>query len=396
MPVRLFSNARLITPSGPVSPGWLLVEGSCIDRLGPGQPPAAVQGPSIQAIDCQGGFLMPGFIDLHVHGALGHEVMDANPEGLRAMARFYAAHGVTGFLATTWTASQAAIRKVLNNLGPLTGAIPGGASLLGIHLEGPYLNPARCGAQDVDLIRRAEPVEAMEFLDTGLVRLVALAPEFPENLWLVDECLRRGITVAAGHTAATYEQMASAVQRGVRQVTHCYNAMSPLHHRAPGVVGAALTMPEIRCELIADKIHVHPGAMQLAYQAKGPDGIILITDAIRGTGLPEGEYPIDDHRRMTIKDHAARLPDGTLAGSVLTLERGLFNFAAAANRPFAELWAASSRSAAQAIGLDQCKGSLLPGYDADLVLLDEDVKVKMTVVNGEPVYIEPKKNAGKV
>ena len=389
MSVRLFTNARLITPSGPISPGWLLVDGSRIERLGQGQPPAVLQGPSIQAIDCQDGFLMPGFIDLHVHGALGHEVMDANPEGLRAMARFYAAHGVTGFLATTWTASQAAIREVLKNLEPLTGAIPGGASLLGIHLEGPYLNPARCGAQDVDLIRRADPQEVAEFLETGLVRLVALAPEFPENLWLVDECVRRGITVAAGHTAATYEQMAAAVQHGVRQVTHCYNAMSPLHHRAPGVVGAALTMPEIRCELIADNIHVHPAAMRLAFQAKGPDGIILITDAIRGTGLPEGEYPIDDHRRMTIKDHAARLPDGTLAGSVLTLERGLVNLAAAANRPFTELWASSSRTAAQAIGLGQRKGSLLPGYDADLVLLDREGKVKMTVINGEPVFIAP-------
>ena len=329
---RLFFGCQVITPMGLLSPlAWLRVEGSRIKDLGPGYAPTPVPGE--QMIDCQGGYLMPGFIDLHVHGALGHEVMDADPDGLREMARFYAAHGVTGFLATTWTASQTAIRKVLDALGPLTGPIPGGASLLGIHLEGPYLNPARCGAQDKALIRRANPTEAVEFLETGLVRLVALAPEFPENLWLVDECMRRGVTVSAGHSDATYEQMAAAIQHGLRQVTHCYNAMSPLHHRAPGVVGAALTFPEIRCELIADNIHVHPAAMQLALQAKGPDGVILITDAIRGTGLPEGEYPIDDHRRMTIKDHAARLPDGTLAGSVLTLERGLRNLAAAAKPP---------------------------------------------------------------
>ena len=386
MSIRLFTNAKMITPTGVQSPGWLRVEGSRIESLGPGQPPMVEPGSAAQIIDCQGRFLMPGFIDLHVHGALGHEVMDANPDGLRAMARFYAAHGVTGFLATTWTASRAAIRRVLDILGPLTGPIPGGASLLGIHLEGPYLNPVRCGAQDKVLIRRADPTEAVEFLETGLVRLVALAPEFPENLWLVDECLRRGVTASAGHTDATYEQMAVAVQHGVRQVTHCYNAMSPFNHRAPGVVGAALYFPEIRCELIADNIHVHPAAMQLALKAKGPEGIILITDAIRGTGLPEGEYPIDDHRRMIIKDHAARLPDGTLAGSVLTLERGLVNLAAAANRPLAELWAASSHNAAQAIGLDQRKGSLQSGFDADLVLLDAEGNVKMTIVAGELVY----------
>ena len=389
MPVRLFTNTKMVTPAGLVIPGWLRVEDSRIHSLGQGLPPAVEPGSPIQITDCQGRFLMPGFIDLHVHGALGHEVMDANPEGLRAMARFYAAHGVTGFLATTWTASRDAIRRVLDALGPLTGLIPGGASLLGIHLEGPYLNPARCGAQDETLIRRADPREAVEFLETGLVRLVALAPEFPENLWLVDECLRRGVTASAGHTDATYEQMAAAVQHGVRQVTHCFNAMRPFNHRAPGVVGAALSFPEIRCELIADNIHVHPAAMQVALNAKGPEGVILITDAIRGTGLPEGEYPIDDHRRITIKDHAARLPDGTLAGSVLTLDRGLRNLSAAANRPLTDCWAVSSRNAAQAIGLGQRKGSLQPGYDADLVLLDADGTVVMTIVAGEPVSTAP-------
>ena len=385
MATRLFIGAQIITPMGLLSPlAWLRVEGSRIHSLGPGYSPAP--NPGEQIIDCQNGILMPGFIDLHVHGALGHEVMDADPDGLREMARFYAVHGVTGFLATTWTASQADIRKVLNALGPLTGPIPGGASLLGIHLEGPYLNPVRCGAQDKALIRRADPIEAVEFLETGLVRLVALAPEFPENLWLVDECIRRGVTVSAGHSDATYEQMAIAVQHGVRQVTHCYNAMSPLHHRAPGVVGAALNFPEIQCELIADNIHVHPAALQLALKAKGPEGVILITDAIRGTGLAEGEYPIDDHRRFTIKDGVARLPDGTIAGSVLTLERGLGNLAAASNRPVHELWAASSCNAAEAIGLGQRKGSLIPGYDADLVLLDKENNVKMTVVAGETIY----------
>jgi N-acetylglucosamine-6-phosphate deacetylase len=382
----LFHHASLYTTTGILSPGWLHVEAGRILSLGAGLPPETAAAQVDRVVDCGGLALMPGFIDLHVHGAMGFEVMDANPAGLRAMAAFYAAHGVTGFLATTWTASRPAIRNVLDTLGTLVGPLENGASLLGFHLEGPYLNPSRCGAQDKELIRRAQPDEAREFLETGLVRLIALAPEFPENLALVDECVRRGVTVAAGHTDASYEQMVTAVQHGVRQVTHCYNAMSPFSHRAPGVVGAALAFPEIRCELIADTIHVHPAALKVAVNAKGPEGVILITDAIRGTGLPDGDYPIDDHRTITIKDQAARLPDGTLAGSVLTLNRALYNLAHATGRPWEELWVTSSYNAARSIGIDARKGSLVPGKDADLVLLDPAGRVQLTLAEGKLVY----------
>jgi N-acetylglucosamine-6-phosphate deacetylase len=379
----LLHNAVVYTPAGAIFSGWLRVEDSRIHSLGAGPAP---KGSPEMRIDCEGGALLPGFIDLHVHGAMGHEVMDANPAGLREMASFYAAHGVTGFLATTWTASQPAIRRVLDVLGPLVGPLQGGATLLGFHLEGPYLNPARCGAQDKTLIRPAGREEAREFLESGWVRLIALAPEIPENLWLVDECVRRGVTVSAGHTDASYEQMVVAVQHGVRQVTHCYNAMRPFSHRAPGTVGAALAIPEIRCELIADTIHVHPAALKVAVIAKGAQGVILVTDAIRGAGLPEGDYPIDDHRMMTIKDHVARLPDGTIAGSVLTMERALSNLCAASGLSLAELWVTSSLNAAQAIGIDQRKGSLEPGKDADLVVLGSDGQLKLTIAQGIKVF----------
>jgi N-acetylglucosamine-6-phosphate deacetylase len=380
----LIHNARLFTPVQPGRTGWLLVERGQIDSIGFGEAPR-LDGVSLQQLDAEGKLLLPGFIDLHVHGAMGHEVMDTSAAGLEEMARFYASHGVTAFLTTTWTASREAIRKALELVEEMRGPIPGGAALLGVHLEGPYLHPDRCGAQDVRLIRQADKEEALEFLESGVIRLLALAPEFDENLWLIDECVRRGITVSAAHTTATYEQMQRAAAHGVTQVTHCFNAMQGLGHREPGTVGAALTIPQISCELIADNIHVHPAVQKILVDVKSPSGVILITDAIRAAGLPEGEYRLDE-RSVNIRNGAVRLADGTLAGSILTMERALQNLCAATGRPLEELWMTSSLNAARAIGVSSSKGSLEAGKDADLVLLDEWFQVHLTVARGEIVF----------
>jgi N-acetylglucosamine-6-phosphate deacetylase len=384
LPAVLIENAVLFTAGAVWKPGWLLAEAGQIHSLGAGEPPPFSPGRIARRIDASGKSLLPGFIDLHVHGAVGHEVMDANPAALQDMARFYARHGVTAFLPTTWTAPRAAIDAALAAVGQVAGRVPGGATILGAHLEGPYLNPEKCGAQDVRRIRRAAREEALAWLDTGLVRLIALAPEFAENEWLIAECARRGVTVSAAHTTAGYEEMQRAVTLGLRQVTHCFNAMVGLGHRELGTVGAAMALPEISCELIADNLHVHPAVINILVQVKGPERVILVTDAIRGTGMPEGEYAIDD-RMVAIRDGAVRLPDGTLAGSILTMERALANVAAATGRPLAELWPMSSRNAARAIGAGS-KGSLEVGKDADLVLLDADFDVVFTLVGGEIVY----------
>src|SRR5690349_19683148 len=384
----LIYNARLFTPQQPGRVGWLLVSNGQIHLIGFGQRPILPPHSDVQEIDAGRKLLLPGFIDLHVHGAMGHEVMDASPTGLEAMARFYASHGVTSFLATTWTASRESIRKALELVEEMQGPIPGGATLLGVHLEGPYLNPIRCGAQDASLIRRAEKEEALEFLDSGVIRLLALAPEFDENLWLIDECVQRGVTVSAAHTAATYEQMQTAAVHGVTQSTHTFNAMTGLSHREPGTVGAALTIPQISCELIADNIHVHPAVQKILVDVKTPSGVILVSDAVRAAGLPEGEYTLDD-RTVNIRDGAVRLPDGTLAGSVLTMERALQNLCAASGRSLSELWVTSSLNAARAIGVSSRKGSLEVGKDADLVLLDDSFRVHLTLARGEVVYPLP-------
>jgi N-acetylglucosamine-6-phosphate deacetylase len=381
----LFINAHVYTPDQVYEPGWLLTEGARIRLIGPGQPPSLLDGTATRIIDAYGLHLLPGFIDLHVHGACGCDTMDASPAALHTMAQFYALHGVTSFLPTTWTASREDTARALDVITKLTGRVPNGATILGAHMEGPYLNAGKSGAQAPQHIRRADPIEASALLDQNHVKLVALAPEFPENLWLIDECVRRGITVSAAHTAATYQQILHAVEHGLRQATHTFNAMPGLGHREPGAVGAVMTSDHIRAELIADNIHVHPAAMKVLVKVKGTDRVILVTDAIRGAGMPDGDYRVDQ-RTITVHDGAARLPDGTLAGSILTMERALRNIMAATGLPLREAWPMTSWNAAKSIGVAQTKGSLESGKDADLVLLTSGLNLVMTVVEGDIVH----------
>ncbi|MBK8032429.1 MAG: N-acetylglucosamine-6-phosphate deacetylase [Chloroflexi bacterium] len=378
----IFVNAQIITPLGVIPRGWLLVRDGRIAAYGRGDAPTADS-----VIDAAGATLLPGFVDVHVHGGANFEAMDATPEALHTMSGFYARHGVTSFLATTWTDSRERIQAALETIAALTGTEMRGAALVGAHVEGPFLNPARCGAQSTTYIRRADRDEGLDFLNTGCIRLMAVAPEYPENHWLIRECSQRGIAVSAAHTAATYDDMCAAVELGLTQTTHTFNAMTGLHHREPGTLGAALTLPQLRCELIADNIHVHPAAMKLVWLAKGADGVILITDAVRGAGMPDGEYPIDD-RVITIKDGAARLPDGTLAGSTLTFDVAVRNFMAATGEPLANIWQATSLNAARNVGISNRKGSIELGKDADLILVDERINVQLTMVEGRVVYRE--------
>lgn len=382
----LFQNARIITPVRRYEPGWLLTRGEQIALFGGGKPPYNVDTNVVKVIDARGLLLLPGFIDLHAHGGSGYECMDATPEALRSIAQFYARHGVTGFLATTWTASRERIQAALDLISELQGPQPNGATLLGAHLEGPYLNPDRCGAQDTRHIRRAERDEAEAFLASGAIRLLSLAPEYEANRWLIAACAERGITVSAAHTAATYEDMQQAVALGLRHSTHTFNAMTGLHHRSPGTVGAVLSMNEIICELIADLIHVHPAVMSILLAAKGINRVALITDAVRGAGLADGSAYSQDGRTVHIRDGGAHLPDGTLAGSTLTMNRALYNFAQAVRQPITTLWPTASLNAARAIHLEKRTGSIEVGKDADIILVDETVQVYLTMARGQIVF----------
>lgn len=381
----LIYNAHIYGANRDWCPGWLATQGNQIQLMGAGNPPEFPEKSFARVIDAKGQILLPGFIDIHAHGAMGQEAMDASEAGLQKMAEFYASHGVTAFLPTTWTATSDAIKKVVNSVSKMMGPVSKGSTILGVHLEGPYINPARAGAQDSALIHQADMAEAMELINSGIVRLIAVAPEFSENEWFINECIRRGITISVGHSAATYEQVKKAVQQGITHATHTYNAMTGLGHREPGTVGAVMTFPEILCELICDNIHVHPAAQKILIDAKTPAGVILVTDCIRGTGLPEGDYPIDN-RTITIKDGIAKLPDGTIAGSILTMERALKNALSASQRFLSEIWPMTSLNAARNIGISAHKGSLEVGKDADLVLLNDALEVQFTIAEGRIIF----------
>lgn len=377
----LFYNARIIGASEPIERGWCLITGNRIHSLGAGDAPQTIDQTTATCIDCRGCALLPGFIDLHTHGAVGADFVFGDADDIKRISAFFASHGVTGFLASTYAASQSEITKAIETVHGVMESEPG-TRILGIHLEGPWLNPLKAGAQSIANIRAATPEEALPYFDTGIIRLVALAPEIVENQWMISACKNRNIAVAAGHTAATFAEMQVAVQLGVTQVTHCFNAIGSLHHREPGVVGAALSLPELNCELIADNIHVHPAVMDILVKAKTPRGVILITDSISAAGMPDGVYSLEG-QKVTLADGAARLTDGTLAGSTLTMDAALRNFVTATHLPLEEVWMCTSLNAAQAIHLDDRKGKLAPDYDADLVLLDSNLHVQLTMIEGQ-------------
>jgi N-acetylglucosamine-6-phosphate deacetylase len=377
----LIYNATLCLAEGARPGGWLRIAEGRIANMGWGEPPAV----GAEKVDAGGLWLAPGLVDLHAHGALGYDTMDATPEALRHMARFYAAHGVTSFLATTMSDPSERILAALRNVADVMAQGTQGAELLGAHVEGPYLDVERRGCQDAAQIRDATAAEYEPYFDTGVVRLLTLAPEIPANEALMGYAVERGVPVAAGHTRATYEQMERAVAMGLSQVTHLYNGMEPLHHREPGAVGAALALESLRCQLIADLIHVHPAVLRLTMRAKGLDGVLLVTDAMSGTGMPDGTYSLGG-LAVTVRQGVARIASGALAGSTLTLERAVRHMMAAADLTLPQALRLASLNPARALGLDGRKGRLAVGYDADLILCDPHVNIHLTLVGGQVVY----------
>lgn len=353
-----------------------------IDGWSP-EPPA----PSEQLLNGEGCTALPGFIDVHIHGSAAADVMDASPEALDTISRFLARHGVSGFYATTVTAPHtdtlAAVQTVAKRraAGPLPGA-----RILGVHLEGPYISPAFPGAQNPAFVRPPSLPEFAELLAAGPVKLITLAPEEPGAPELMKAALDAGVRVVLGHTAATFEQAQAAIDAGVSQATHTYNAMTGLHHRRPGTLGTVLSDDRIYAQLIADNIHVHPAAMRILARCKGPERTLLISDAIRAAGMPPGRYEMGG-LSVIVQDGACRLEDGTLAGSVLTLDVALRNFIAASGWPLARAWPTASRSQAQALGISDQFGQIRPGYRADLTLLDDRLEVVATVVGGRLVHL---------
>ena len=362
------------------------------EALGPWKKESApLEAPFLDGSDCT---LLPGFIDVHIHGSGGADMMDATPESLATMSRFLAQHGVTGFYATTVSASHSATMAAVENVSLYVeqnqsgndGAQVAGARIMGVHLEGPYLNPQFPGAQNPDHLRPPSVTEFEELLAAGPVRLITLAPEVPGAEALIGAALAAGVRVVLGHTAATFEEASAAIEAGVSQATHTYNAMTGLHHRDPGTVGATLSDDRIHAQLIADGIHVHPAAMRILGRCKGPSRTLLISDANRAAGMPPGRYEMG-RLPVIVKDGACRLEDGTLAGSVLALDAALRNFMSATGWPLVQAWPSTSLSQAQAMGIEGEVGRIRSGARADLTLLDADAEVVATVVGGRLVFL---------
>ncbi|GAC91472.1 N-acetylglucosamine-6-phosphate deacetylase [Anoxybacillus flavithermus NBRC 109594] len=334
-------------------------------------------------------YLVPGFIDLHIHGAFGADVMDATAEALQTIASRLPEEGTTSFLATTMTAPAEQIEQAVENVANYmqTYNVPGQSEILGIHLEGPFLSPKRAGAQHPSNI--IEPNIALfqrwQQKANGAIRLVTLAPEENHGLALVSYLKEHGIIASIGHSNAGYEQVTEAIRAGVTHATHLFNGMSGIHHRKPGVALAVLMHEEVVCELIADGVHVVPEMVRFAYRNKGKEGLIMITDAMRAKCLGEGEYELGG-QRVIVRDGKAMLSDGTLAGSVLTLKQAVQNVIDFTGCTLEDAIYMASTTPAKQLGVFDRKGSIRVGKDADLVVLNEKHEVVMTICRGKLAY----------
>lgn len=373
----------ILTPQGRVEPGTLLIEGARIAaHLAPDE---AVPAEAARR-DATGLTLVPGFVDAHVHGGNGWQLDTDDAASLLHYARWAPRTGVTSFLPTTLglpmarlAGIAAAVRAAMEAQRDGTA----GAHILGVHAEGPFLNPVRPGALSPDWMQ-APSRQAVETIIEGfggLLRRMTLAPELPGALDLVRVLRHGGVQVSAGHSDASFEQAVTAFENGVTSVTHLFNAMPPLHHRAPGLTGAAL-LPGVCCEIIPDGIHVHTGALQLVRAAKSPAEVLAVTDAMQAAARPDGEYYLGS-QRVTVRDGAARLASGALAGSTLTADRGLRLLVREVGLSLGDAVTMLSTTPARMAGAEATKGRLLPGFDADVVALDADLRVAWTMCRGE-------------
>ncbi|MBR6796189.1 MAG: N-acetylglucosamine-6-phosphate deacetylase [Clostridia bacterium] len=337
-----------------------------------------------EVIDAKGAYVAPGFIDIHIHGYLGEDASDGSAEGIRKMAEGIAKNGVTSWLPTTMTVSKAELEKAFEVISSLMEESKtwNGATILGVNAEGPYINPKKKGAQAEEHILKPEASFFKKY--ASLIKIATLAPETDENLSCIRELARdTDILLSMGHTDATYEQAIEAIQNGVKHVTHLFNAQTALQHRNPGVVGAALST-DVTAELICDTFHIHKGLFSLVAAAKG-DKLVLITDCTRGGGMPDGEYTLGG-QKIYVKGIECKLEDGTIAGSVLKMNDAVYNVLNNTTLSVPQVVAAASLAPAKAIGVDKTKGSIEVGKDADLIIADENFRIKKTIIGGEIRY----------
>lgn len=334
------------------------------------------------------GVVLPGFIDEHIHGAGGADAMDGTEQALQTISEYVAKEGTTGFLATTMTQSPENIGKALKNVKTVRekGEYKG-AEVLGVHLEGPFISPKHVGAQPLEYVAKPAPETFDKYneISGGNIKVVTLAPEVEGGLDLVKHLAKIGVVASIGHTGAKFSDVEAAVAAGATNVTHTYNAQTPLHHREAGVVGAAMLIDELNCEMICDTIHVSVPAIKIFVKNKPHDKFTLITDAMRAKGMPDGLSELGG-QQVFVKNGEARLSDGTLAGSVLKMNVAVKNLVEKVGVSFTDAVDFASANPAKNLGLYDERGSIEVGKRADFAVMDKDYNILYTVIGGKVVY----------
>ncbi len=374
-------NGKIVLPTQIIEGKALLFDQKII-----GLTDDAAQLENAEIIDAKGAYVCPGLVDVHIHGYLNEDTSDGNQEGLQKIAYGLVKNGVTSFLPTTMTVPFDEIEKALDVSRTLKAESAKdtwkGAQILGVHAEGPFINKSKKGAQAESAILAPDAQRVLKHKD--IIKVITFAPEVEGGLEFVRQ-IKEGsdIVLSIGHTNATYEEACAAIQLGANHITHTYNAMTPLNHRNPGVVGAALTN-DVYTELIADTFHVHSGIFSLMAKTKG-DHMVLITDCVRAGGMPDGEYSLGG-QPIFLKGIECRLEDGTIAGSVLRLNYAVKNMYAHGNVSLYEAVRMASLNAAASIGMEKTKGSLEAGKDADIMMMDANCEVSATYIAGRQVF----------
>jgi N-acetylglucosamine-6-phosphate deacetylase len=377
---------RLFTPFDEIQDAILVIRGSKITAMGRRGEVETPRG--VREINARGKIVVPGFVDVHIHGAGGHDVMEGTQDALEAVAATVAAHGTTSLVATTVTASE--IETCHSVAGIATYILRSwesaprelSAEILGIHFEGPFISNTRRGVHPSKWIAAPSSEILGQILKKarGTAQIITLAPELPGALDLIAEARRAGLVISLGHTDATYEQAMAAIEAGATHAAHVYNAMRPFSHRETGVLGAVLTSPKVNAELIADGVHVDEAAMRILVEMKTSERVILVSDGISATGMPDGRYQLGKFE-VKVSKGVARNAEGKLAGSTLTLDRALRNMVAL-GVPFPAALRMITANPARQIGLAARKGTLAVGADADLVLLNDKLEVSGVMTKG--------------
>lgn len=371
-------NANIITLQGILHNHAVVFEDKIISIIPEGQ---LGKFQIEEQIDANGRYLSPGFIDIHVHGCNGFDAMDEDENALSAIAKGVLQTGVTSFVPTTMTMPFARMAQSIVRIRQARGR-SGGAEVLGCHMEGPFINEDYKGAQDKQYIIGPDITKIEPYLDC--IKVITIAPEVADSRAFIAACVQKGIVVSIGHSSATYEQAVEAIKAGVSHMAHTFNALPPLHHRLPGAVGAAMDS-NIVCELIVDNLHVHPAMQRILLKVKGVDKIILITDAMRASLLGEGEYEFGG-QNVTVKKGEARLKDGVIAGSVLSLNKAVRNFMENTSLDLVKAIQLVTLNPARQMGVVDRKGSIEVGKDADMVLFDDELNIFATFVKGQFLF----------